>query len=499
MYLSPEEEAIGRENFNAAIGSDTRNSRGVNRREFLKAALATLTTSSTLGASYFGYGSIENPLRVGVIGTGDQGGVLIGAVNPAYVNVTAICDIRPYNVHRAFHGDHYSPTALKVRCGLIRKYGWSSEDEARRRVRVYEDYRKLLQDRDIEAVIIALPVHLHAPVVIAALLSGKHVLVEKLMAQTVSQCKQMVRVVKQTGLVLSVGYQRHYNTIYAGAADMVRQALLGNVHYMRTQWHRGNLPGMDSWQQPLPRSVKPDDLQSTQLEGRLAAWKRRLDPKRGESKAMWASRVAQIEAQIADAAVDAEKHGYQSHQLKDSTGNVIYRCPAIEELIRWRLWDRTGSGLIGELGSNLIDGVGVLTAPEGGKPGPMPLSVTGFGARTIFAPDREVDDHACATFEFAAPEYAATEVHASRKRVAAQQSVANGSGFGGYGEMLLGTEGTLILQRETEAMLFARHGPSGKLRVTESADGPRLDLSADGDPSAAEKSKETLGPCADAR
>lgn len=487
MYVSPEEEAIGRENFNAAIGGDTKNADGVSRRDFLKAALAaTLTTGSAIGASYFGYDSVDVPLRVGMIGTGDQGGVLIGAVNPKYIQVTAICDIRPYNVHRAFYGDHYSTAALKVRCGLNQKYGWSGEDEGRRRISVYQDYSDLLQDRNIEAVIIALPAHLHAQVAIDALQSGKHVLVEKLMGQTVLQCKQLARTAKQTRRVLSVGYQRHYNTLYADAADMVRQGLLGDVHYVRAQWHRANRPGMDSWQPSLPNSVKPDDPDSAQLERRLSAYRQRLARERGEAKAAWAARIAQIEAQIADEVISAEKYGYQRHQLKDSAGNVVYECPAIEELIRWRLWNRTGSGLLGELGSHQIDGVDVLTAVEGGEPGARLLSVTGFGARSIFPSSREVDDHTCATFEFAGPEYDAADVQASRNRVAMQQSVANGNGFGSYGEMLLGTKGTLILHRETEAMLFNTYGPSlNKLRFVEGTDGPRLEYSADGDPTAA--------------
>ncbi len=79
-----------------------------------------------------------DPLRVGVIGTGDEGNVLLGAITPSYIQVVAIADIRPYNIHRAFHGDHASENALKVRCGLMTKYGWTSEDEARKHVKVYD-------------------------------------------------------------------------------------------------------------------------------------------------------------------------------------------------------------------------------------------------------------------------------------------------------------------------------------------------------------------------
>ena len=51
-------------------------------------------------------------------------------------------------------------------------------------------------------------------------------------------------------------------------------------------------------------------------------------------------RVAQVKAQIDDAVVNAKKFGYEDLDLKDTEGKAIYDRPAIEELIRWRLWDR---------------------------------------------------------------------------------------------------------------------------------------------------------------
>ena len=94
MNLPPEARRQGEENFHGAIASDElrfRDSRGnsVSRRDFLKGSIVGgLVSGGGLGAYYFGYGaSVGNPVRIGIIGTGDEGGVLIGALNPKYVNV----------------------------------------------------------------------------------------------------------------------------------------------------------------------------------------------------------------------------------------------------------------------------------------------------------------------------------------------------------------------------------------------------------------------------
>ena len=116
MNPTPEQRAIGKQNFYEAVGTT--------RREFLVGTVAAAAAGGVgLGSMYFGYGaSVEEPLRVGIIGTGDEGGVLIGSLNPEYIDVVAIADIRPYNQHRAFHGDSGNPAA---RPGLISTYKWS--------------------------------------------------------------------------------------------------------------------------------------------------------------------------------------------------------------------------------------------------------------------------------------------------------------------------------------------------------------------------------------
>jgi predicted dehydrogenase len=458
MNLTEAQKAIGKENFNDVVG--------VTRRDFLATA-AGLASGAGLGALYFGYGkSVGDPLRVGVLGTGDEGSVLLGAHNPNYLNVVAIADIRPYNVFRAFHGDVSSPSANTARPGLMAKYKWSTEDAAREKVKVYGRYEELLADKDVEAVIIALPLHLHAEAAIKAMRAGKHVLTEKLMGHSIHECKEMGRVSRETGKLLATGHQRHYSVLYDNAVHTIGKAkLLGDLHSIRAQWHRGNLPGNDSWKPPMP-----DD---ESLAKKLAGWRKDLEQAKPAEIDALQKRIAQMEAQIADKAVDAAKFGYTEITLPGG----VKRAP-IEELIRWRLWNRTGGGLMAELGSHQLDAAGIfVSAMHGEGKKVKPLTVTAVGNRSIFPADREIDDHVYCMYEYPAPGYEEDK----NKKIVVTYSSINGNGFGDYGEVVLGTKGTLVLEREQDVMLYKGAAKDTRVTVAKSKDGsPTLDTTESG-------------------
>jgi predicted dehydrogenase len=466
MNLTEQQKRIGRENFTDAVN--------ITRRDFLGGAVAAgLASGAGLGSIYFGYGkSVGDPLRVGVLGTGDEGSVLIGAHNPEYLNVVAIADIRPYNVFRAFHGDASSPSANTARPGLMAKYQWATEDAARRKVKVYDGYEEMLADDDVEAVIIALPLHLHAEASIRAMRAGKHVLTEKLMGHSVHECKEMGRVARETGRILATGHQRHYSILYDDAVHTIGTArLLGDLHSIRAQWHRGNLPGKDSWKPPLPGDEK--------LAKQLAGWKKDLASARPADIEALGRKIAQLEAQISDAAVDAARHGYTQMTLTDGTP----RTP-LEELIRWRLWNRTGGGLMAELGSHQLDAAGIfVSAMHGVGKKVKPLTVTAVGNRSIFPADREIDDHVYCMYEYPAPGYFddAGAVADPNKKVVVTYSSINGNGFGEYGEVVMGTKGTLVLEREQDVMLYKDSAKDTRVTVAKAKDGtPTLDTTESG-------------------
>jgi predicted dehydrogenase len=465
MNLTEQQKQIGKENFADVVA--------ITRRDFLGGAVAAgLATGAGLGSIYFGYGkSVGDPLRVGVLGTGDEGSVLLGAHNPDYLNVVAIADVRPYNVFRAFHGDVSSPSANTARPGLMKKYKWSTEDAARAKVKVYAAYEELLADKDVEAVIIALPLHLHAEAAIKAMRAGKHVLTEKLMGHSIHECKEMGRVSRETGKILATGHQRHYSVLYDNAVHTIGKArLIGDLHSIRAQWHRGNLPGKDSWKPPMPEDES--------LAKKLAGWKKDLTTAKPGDIDKLTKQIAQLEAQISDRAVDASQYGYTSMTL----GDGATRTP-MEELIRWRLWNRTGGGLMAELGSHQLDAAGIfVSAMHGEGKKVKPLTVTAVGNRSIFPADREIDDHVYCMYEYPAPGYDEDK----NKKIVVTYSSINGNGFGGYGEVVLGTKGTLVLEQEQDVMLYKDAAKDTRVTVAKAKDGsPTLDTTESGAGSAA--------------
>ena len=481
------------------------------RRSFLKGGLlATAVPAVSVAGFYAGYRATHgNPVRVGIVGAGDQGQVLLGAINPEYIEVKSLADIRPYNLHRAFHGDVSSPAALKARRGLLSVYGWDTVQQARKNITIYNDWRELIKNAKkdgIEAIIIGLPLHLHAPAAVYAMQEGLHVITEKLMGHSVANCKEMARAAKRFHKHLATGHQRHYNILYQEAVDQIRRGLLGNIHYIRAQWHRNNAPGGDSWQMPMPKAVRAEDPadilnpRRNRLETELANLRRDLNAARGLAIEDLAKKVALKEAQLADVVLmdggdyldfdlkSAKEYGYQDAFF---AGNgLTFDRPAAEELLRWRLWRRTGGGLMVELGSHQLDAATIFLSANqdyyldqigskekrGEKVTPLKVHVS--ANRNIFQLDREVSDHVTTLVEFPAPDYDETTEAGRKRKICVQYSTINGNGFGGYGEIVYGTEGTLVLTSETDSELF-RSGGSGS-SVAARAETAALDTQSSG-------------------
>jgi len=188
------------------------------RRNFLK-ALAGTPALAALGAAAIARGPIKGgPVKAAVIGTGSEGGQLIGQCQKDFVEIRALCDINP-------------DRRQEVAQNMI-KSGWPQPRE-------YDDWHEMLKKEEIEAVIIATPLWSHAEIVIGALDAGKHVLCEKMMAKSDSECARMIEAMRRNRRVLEIGYQRYYNPVYQAAlSNIVKQGLLGDVYHARLVWHR---------------------------------------------------------------------------------------------------------------------------------------------------------------------------------------------------------------------------------------------------------------------
>ena len=133
-----------------------------------------------------------------------------------------------------------------------------------------------------------------------------------------------------------------------------------------------------------------------------------------------------------------------------------------------------------ELGSHQLDAASIfISAQREGHHKVMPLSVVGSGSRSLFPADRDVDDHVYTTFEFPGPGYfkdgISGEVADPNDKIVVTYSSINGNGFGGYGEVVLGTEGTLILEREQDVLLFKRSETQTKIEVRGGSGGAVMD------------------------
>jgi len=102
-------------------------------------------------------------------------------------------------------------------------------------VQTTTDYNQVINDPEIQAIVIALPVHLHHPVAKAALENGKHVLIEKPMTSSVEQSKELVALAKQKNLTLMVGHTFIYSAPVRKIKEIIDSGELGDIIYMSSR------------------------------------------------------------------------------------------------------------------------------------------------------------------------------------------------------------------------------------------------------------------------
>ena len=172
-------------------------------------------------------------VRLGFIGVANRGGQLMTAfMKHKDMEIAALCDVRKAHLDKA----------------NARLEGKAD---------TYKDFRKLLERKDLDAVVIATPDHWHAIQTIDACDSGKDVYVEKPLAITIHEGRKMVEAARRNKRIVTVGLHRRSSDLYAEAAKLVDDGGIGKVSVSRT-YHRSNMypKGMGKAQPSAP----PADL-----------------------------------------------------------------------------------------------------------------------------------------------------------------------------------------------------------------------------------------------
>lgn len=189
--------------------------------------LATSPWFSVFAEQKHTVGSIA---KIGIIGSGSRGQHLMSFLvqNPK-VEIVAICDIFKPSIDAALK---MTPKA-----------------------KVYTDYKKLLEDKNVDAVLIATPLHLHYKIVIDAFDAGKHVFSEKSIAYSMEETHHIYQKFKSSNKVFFVGQQRLFDPRYIRAIEMVHSGEFGAINGIRTFWHRNN-----DWRRPIPANANDKQI-----------------------------------------------------------------------------------------------------------------------------------------------------------------------------------------------------------------------------------------------
>jgi predicted dehydrogenase len=194
----------------------------MDRRHFISTTLGSL--GLTLAPRGFTAESHSaEPLRLGVIGTGARGSGLIKTLsgNPLF-DVAACCDLLDFRLQAA-----------------VELTGGRATGQV--------DYRQVLDDPAIEAVIVATPFFRHAEHLLAALDAGKHVYLEKTAVMGHADIDRVAGLAREHSQVVQVGYQWRHSALYQRVVELIRQGEIGQVAQIECHWNRNG-----DWRRPVP-------------------------------------------------------------------------------------------------------------------------------------------------------------------------------------------------------------------------------------------------------
>ena len=220
------------------------------RRIFLKnasaAAAGAIIIPTIVPSSVFGKTAPSNTIQLAQIGCGriardHDMAELLKYNNARFI---AVCDLDKNRVE----------DAKKLVEGVYNKKTGSNNAVD---VKMYEDYRELLLNKDIDAVAISTPDHWHSQPAMEAALAGKDIYLQKPTSLTITEGRLLSDIVHKTGVILQVGTQQRSDAQFRRAAELVRNGRIGKIHTVKI-----GLPGDPSGPvfptAPVPKSFNYD-------------------------------------------------------------------------------------------------------------------------------------------------------------------------------------------------------------------------------------------------
>ena len=185
----------------------------ITRREFLsKTAIATVALSAApiMSKTFLS----DDIVNIGIVGTGDRGADLVNIIsNVPEVRIMACCDILPKHLK---NGLQYAAKGAKG----------------------YTDYKEMLKNKELDAIIVCTPLHLHYQMAVDALDADKHVYCEKTMTYNIEQAIELVHKVKVSKKTFQVGYQLPYNPLYQEIKEMIAAGACGQITQIECTYNR---------------------------------------------------------------------------------------------------------------------------------------------------------------------------------------------------------------------------------------------------------------------
>ena len=220
------------------------------RRKFVKSTLATaagaFAVPTIVPSSVFGKDAPSNKINIGQIGCGRiaRDHDMPGTIQHDVARVMAVSDV---------DSNRMEDGKKRVE-GLYNKKSGSNQAVD---VKMYADYKEMLQDKDIDAVVISTPDHWHSQPALEAVVAGKDVYLQKPTSLTIAEGRLLSDVAHKKGAIVQLGTQQRSSPQFRVAAELVRNGRIGKIHTVKIGLP-GDPSGPEAAEMPVPKSLNYD-------------------------------------------------------------------------------------------------------------------------------------------------------------------------------------------------------------------------------------------------